>query len=160
MRARVLAAALILCSSTAAADQAVDVGPGFSFSPATVNVAPGETVTWTWQAGPHSTTSDATSGPEVWDSGVLATGATFAHTFQTPGDYAYYCVVHSFPGGTMMNGVVHVAAAPTATPTAPRPTPTLGPGGAAAIPALSGLGSLFFGLGLAAAALVLLTLKR
>jgi plastocyanin len=160
MRARLLAAALFLCGSTVAADQAVDVGPALSFSPATVTVAPGEAVIWTWQAGPHSTSSEATSGPEVWDSGVLSTGATFSHTFQTPGDYPYYCVVHSFPGGTMMNGLVRVAAAPTVTPTVPRPTPTPGPGGAAAIPALSGHGQLLFGLVLAAAALVLLAMKR
>lgn len=160
MRARALAAVLLLCGSTAAADQGVDVGPGFSFSPSTVDVTPGETVTWTWQEGPHSTTSDATSGPEVWDSGVQSAGATFAHTFQAPGDYPYYCLVHSFPGGTMMNGVVHVAAAPTATPTVPGPTPTPGPGGATAIPAVSSLGRLLLGLGLAAAALALLTLRR
>jgi plastocyanin len=159
MRARLLTAALLLCGSTAAADQTVDVGPALSFSPATVTVAPGEAVIWTWQAGPHSSTSDAASGPEVWDSGVLSTG-TFSHTFQTPGDYPYYCTVHSFPGGTMMNGLVRVAAAPTATPTVPRPTPTPGPGGAAAIPALSGRGQLFLGLGLAAAALVLLALRK
>ena len=40
MRVRVLAAVLLLCGSTAAADQAVDIGPGFSFSPSTVNVRP------------------------------------------------------------------------------------------------------------------------
>jgi plastocyanin len=168
MRARLLLAVLLLPASAAAVDQTVAIGPGFVFSPATVTVSPGDTVTWVWQDGPHSSTSDATSGPETWDSGILGTGATFAHTFQTPGDHPYYCVVHSFPGGTMMNGVVRVIAVtatptppgPTATPTVPRPTPTPGPEGAAAIPALSGAGSVFFGLLLAASAILMLSLAR
>ena len=117
MRARILALAGILCAAAAAADQTITVGPGISFSPSTVSISPGETVTWTWAAAslPHSTTSDATTGPEVWDSGVQTAGS-FAHTFNTPGDYAFHCQVHSFAGGTAMNGVVQVVA--TATPTA------------------------------------------
>ena len=98
------------------------VGPGLAFSPATVTVAPGETVTWDFQ-GLHTSTSDAMTGPEVWDSGVRSSG-TFSHTFQTPGMYPYYCAVHSFPGGTMMNGVVQVkGAGATATPTASETPP-------------------------------------
>lgn len=37
----------------------------------------------------------------------------FTHTFNTPGNYPYYCFLHSLPGGTFMNGVVQVAAPPT-----------------------------------------------
>jgi plastocyanin len=111
-------AALVLFAAATAAegDQTVTVGPGLSFSPATVTVAPGETVTWNFQ-GLHTSTSDAMTGPEVWNSGVLSSG-TFSHTFGTPGTYPYYCAIHSFPGGTMMNGVVQVkGAGVTATPT-------------------------------------------
>ena len=160
MRVRLLVLAVLFRAAAAAADQTVDVGPGLAFNPATVTVAPGETVTWIWQDAPHSSTSDATSGPEVWNSGVQATGATFSHTFQTPGDYPYYCLVHSFPGGTFMNGLVRVAqptATPTVTPTRP-PTPL--PGGPAAIPSLSGAGRLLLGLALAAAAVLLLSFAR
>jgi hypothetical protein len=39
--------------------------------------------------------------------------------FNTVGDWPYYCSLHSFPGGSAMNGVVHVLAP------APAPTPTL-----------------------------------
>ena len=46
----------------------------------------------------------------------------FFHVFTTPGTYPYYCMVHSFPGGTFMNGVVEVIGPATATPT---PTVTL-----------------------------------
>lgn len=165
MRARILALAGILCAAVAAADQTIAVGPGISFSPSTVSISPGETVTWTWASGslPHSTTSDATTGPEVWDSGVQTTGS-FAHTFNTPGNYAFYCQVHSFAGGTAMNGVVQVAAAATptatATPTPPPPPVTPTPGTGATIPALSAAGRVALAAGLALAALLWLAFAR
>src|SRR5205823_1727183 len=55
----------------------------------------------------------------------LSTG-TFSHTFQTPGTYPYYCQVHSFPGGTAMNGAVVVQGGvptPTSTPIPATSTP-------------------------------------
>ncbi len=152
--------ALLLCGpSLAAADQTVGVGPGLAFSPSTVVVMPGEQVTWVWQDGPHSSTSDATAGPEVWNSGILSAGATFSHTFQTVGDHPYYCVVHSSAGGTLMNGIVRVAAM-AVTPTVPRPTPTSRPSGTVTIPAFTGTGRVLLALGLAAAALIALTVGR
>ena len=96
----------------------VIVGPGFSFNPSSVTIAPGDTVRWVWQGAAHTSTSNTNTGPEVWDSGILSSG-TFSHTFATPGDWPYYCSLHSSPGGTVMNAVVHVAAP------APAPTPTL-----------------------------------
>jgi plastocyanin len=134
-----LSAVLVPCGALAA-DQTVQVGPGLSFSPTNVTVAPGEMVTWEFHEL-HTSTSDSQSGPEAWDSGMRTSG-TFSHTFNSPGTYPYYCGVHSFPGGTMMNGVVEVSgggatptptttptslASPTQTPTSPAPptaTPT------------------------------------
>jgi plastocyanin len=111
----VVAVALVMPSLLSAATVNVSVGAGFSFSfsPATVTVAPGDTVRWNFQST-HTTTSDSQTGPEVWDSGVLSSGF-FAHTFNTPGNYPYYCFLHSSPGGTFMNGLVQVVATPTLT---------------------------------------------
>ncbi len=155
MRARLVLAGL-LYAACASGDQTVTVGPGFSFSPPSVSVAPGEKVTWSWAAGPHSSTSDSAAGPEVWDSGVRSTGS-FDHVFTTPGTYPYYCVVHSFPGGTAMNGVVEVLA-----PATPSPTPTNVPGTpvplqATAVPMLGAAGKLALALGLAALSYFLLS---
>jgi plastocyanin len=111
-----LALVAIFAPHAASADQTVQVGPGLSFSPATVTVAPGESVTWSFEAF-HTSTSDQQTGPETWNSGFLSSG-TFSHTFQTPGNYPYYCAVHSIPGGSAMNGVVVVSGVGvTATPT-------------------------------------------
>jgi len=130
MRARLVLAGLLYCAC-AAADQTVNVGPGIAFSPANVTVAPGEKVTWVWAGVFHSSTSDSQIGAEVWDSGIISTGQ-FSHTFTTPGTYPYYCQVHSFPGGTAMNGTIQVTGLTTPTPTQTPPptvTPTLTPTG-------------------------------
>ena len=152
------------------ADQTIVVGPGIVYSPSTVTVSPGEAVIWSFQ-GFHTSTSDTATGPEVWDSGFRSSG-TFSHTFQTPGTYPFYCQVHSFPGGTVMNGVVQVLGAgvtPTSTPsptaiakTTPTPTPpqagTPVPSGAP-IPALGPGGRMLFALALATAGVLALFLS-
>ena len=154
------------------ADQTVQVGPGTAFSPSTVTVAPGEAVIWNFQAF-HTSTSDSSSGPEVWDSGLLSTG-TFSHTFTTPGSYPYYCQVHSVPGGTIMNGVVMVSGAgpvPTETPTVPAATPTASPtptspaatpvpAPSPGIPTLDPAAKVLFALFLAASGLAALLIAR
>jgi len=109
---------LVIAPSIAhAATINVAVGPGLSFSPSTVNINTGDTVSWNWNAATHTSTSNSSTTAEAWDSGFKTTGS-FTHTFTHAGDWPYYCQVHSFPGGTAMNGVVHVsAAATTAVPT-------------------------------------------
>jgi plastocyanin len=159
------------------ADQSVQVGPSTVFSPSTVTISPGEAVIWSFQAF-HTSTSDTATGPEVWNSGFRDSG-TFSHTFTTPGTYPFYCQVHSFPGGTVMNGVVQVLGAgvtPTSTPipptTTPSPTaiakttPTPTPPEAATpvlpgapIPALGPRGRMLFALALAAAGVMALFLS-
>ena len=177
MRARLLVAGL-LCASWALGDQSVTVGPGFSFSPSTVTVAPGEKVTWVWAGATHSSTSDATSGSDAWDSGLMTTGS-FDHVFTTIGAHPYYCVLHGSPGGIGMSGVVEVVAPTTPTPTstatplpsamaAPSTTPAATftpftpvqdptPPQGAAVPTLGSVGMLAFALGLAALAYLVLS---
>lgn len=165
-----LAASLIFAAA-ARGDQNITVGPSIAFNPPNLTVAPGEKVTWTFAGAPHSTTSNATSGPEFWDSGIVFTvGTTFSHTFTTPGSYPFYCQVHSFPNGTAMNGVITVAI-PTPTPTppatatptpAPTPTPTANPnaGAGTGIPALGAAGRVALILLLAAIATVRILSRR
>lgn len=160
-----VAVAFCVAPVLARADQTVNVGPSLSFSPKTVTVAPGEIVTWTWLGSPHSSTSDATSGPEVWDSGLLSTGATFSHTFSTPGSYPYHCVIHGAVGGIGMSGTVIVAAAtPTPSPTPPiaTPTPTATPasGAPAPIPDVGIGGKVVLAVALAGIAILILILSR
>lgn len=74
-------------------------GPGLNevwiqdmaFSPATITISAGTTITWTNKDGiPHTVTS--TTG--VFNSGSIAANGTYSHTFNIAGAYPYYCTIH------------------------------------------------------------------
>jgi plastocyanin len=91
---------------------------GLAFSPATINVNVGDTVTWTNNESSniqHTVTSD--SGTEL-ASALLSPGNSYAHTFTIAGTYAYHCTIHP----TMHGTVVVAAATTTAVPTTAAPT--------------------------------------
>ncbi len=63
----------------------------FSFTPATVTVALGTTVTWTNSDDvPHTVVSD----DYTFKSKVLDTDEKFSYKFTKPGTYSYFCSVH------------------------------------------------------------------
>jgi plastocyanin len=69
-----------------------------SFSPATLTVAKGSTVTWTNQDGmTHTTTSDAGN----WDLSV-ASGTSKSVTFNNAGTYKYHCSIHPYMTGSIV----------------------------------------------------------
>jgi plastocyanin len=73
---------------------------GFAFSPASITVPVGTTVTWTNKdAAPHTITSDDGT---TFDSGNLANGATYSFTFTKAGTFAYHCAIHSSMKGTVI----------------------------------------------------------
>ncbi len=64
-----------------------------AFSPSTLTVPVGTTVTWTNDDGmTHTVTS--TSGPAGFDSGLMSSGSSFSHTFDQAGTYEYICTIH------------------------------------------------------------------
>jgi plastocyanin len=97
-----------------------DVGmTAVAFEPSTLTVAPGEEVVWyNNSARAHSITAYddgvpdgasyfATGGfdsenaaREAWDglNGAIETGDTYAHTFEVPGTYTYFCIPHERAG--------------------------------------------------------------
>jgi plastocyanin len=127
-RLALIAAAVATMAVFAVPARAADVTvSNFAFMPSTVNVSPGETVTWKF-AGPdvnHSTTSDAGQA-ESWDSDPgnaspnHTVGDTFPHTFTQAGTYTYFCKVHPF-----MQARVVVGAA--GEPPPPPPSDTTAP---------------------------------
>ena len=63
----------------------------FGFQPASLSVKAGTTVTWkNTGAVAHTVTANDSS----FDSGHVAPGASFQHTFTTAGTYAYHCAIH------------------------------------------------------------------
>jgi plastocyanin len=71
----------------------------FMFSPATITVKAGSTVTWTnLDDEPHTVFSDA----GLFRSSALDTKDTFSYKFDKPGTYHYLCTIHPRMMGTIV----------------------------------------------------------
>jgi amicyanin len=71
----------------------------FAFSPATVTIKAGTTLTWTNRdQDPH--TVSAMSG--AFRSPTLNTGQSYQYTFTTPGHFDYLCTIHPFMTATVV----------------------------------------------------------
>jgi plastocyanin len=71
----------------------------FSFTPKTLTVAPGQTVTFVNDdTEPHT----ATAVDKTFDSGGLDLHDSWKHAFSKPGTYAYYCEMHPYMKGTIV----------------------------------------------------------
>ena len=96
----------------------------FSAGVCETTISVGDTVSWDFSPAqlPHTTTAcgadcdDPTATP-LWDSGLVADGSTFEFTFDTPGTYLYYCLVHP----TLQRGRIVVQQDPPPTSTPPTP---------------------------------------
>lgn len=71
----------------------------FAFSPATLTVKVGTTVTWTNKDNVGHT---ATSDTGVFDSGMLQKGESYSFTFSQAGTYPYFCAPHPYMVGTIV----------------------------------------------------------
>ena len=79
--------------AAAAASPAVIRIDNFSFTPPTLVVAPGTTVTWTnADDSPHSVREK----DGKFKSAALDTNDTFSQTFTAPGEYDYFCSIHPY----------------------------------------------------------------
>jgi amicyanin len=115
---------------------------GYKFSPASLTISVGDTVTWTnHDTAPHNIV--VTDGPEKFTSPTLQTGQTFSHTFTKAGTYSYYCSIHPDMKATVtVTGSAPTTApptsaptsAPTSDPTHTMPTPTTPAGGGSCVP--------------------------
>lgn len=82
----------------AATSQKVTIA-GFRYSPASLTVRVGTTVTWTnTDSAPHNVTSSG-SGP--LHSPTLNKGASYSYTFTKAGKYPYVCTFHDWMHGTV-----------------------------------------------------------
>jgi plastocyanin len=86
--------------SALGADHAVTTS-GLAFSPATLEINQGDSVTWTGLFGGFHTT---TSSDGLWNSSTDG----FSYVFNSPGTFNYFCINHSLSG---MVGTITVDAA-------------------------------------------------
>jgi plastocyanin len=83
----------------AAAEVPVDIR-NFAYSPDVVEIAAGDTVTWTNQDQvPHTATGEDRG---VLQSGTIAPGASFSQVFPEAGEFGYFCEFHPNMSGTVV----------------------------------------------------------
>jgi plastocyanin len=124
----------------------------FAFSPQTLVIQAGDTVTWT-----NLDVVEHTATGASFDSGLLAQGESYSLTFTTPGTYDYLCTPHP-----TMTGTIVVQAAPTAPSAGATAAPSTGgglPDVAMAVPAPMDL-RFPIGLGLVLVAIGLVVARR
>jgi plastocyanin len=69
------------------------------FSPSTITVSVGTTVTWTnKESVVHTVTSDGSA----FESGDMNNSDTFSFTFTTAGTFPYHCIYHAGMTGTVI----------------------------------------------------------
>ena len=89
-------ATVALAGPALAADQDVSIS-GFTFSPRTVTVNVGDSVTWTnSDAQAHTATSGS-----AWSTGDIGNGESASITFSTAGTFDYICAIHPDMTGTI-----------------------------------------------------------
>ncbi len=107
--------ALIVASSPLAAAQKTPAGPpgravevasapqveihDFQFTPATITVSVGTTVTWTNR---DDTLHTVTEANRRFASPGLDPGGVFTYTFADPGTYTYFCSLHPHMTATVI----------------------------------------------------------
>ena len=116
MRRLLALAACSLATPLFAATHTVNVGPGLSYSPATLTIAVGDTVKFTNRGGLHNVKANDNSfrcahgcdGDGQGGNGAASTEIWHANvTFHATGTVGYYCETHGTPT-TGMRGTIIV----------------------------------------------------
>ncbi len=94
----VLALNLLSLQQSHATTHFVDI-VDFAFSPATLTIQEGDTVTWTQKD--NGMVHTATSDTAVWDSGFLSFNQMYSFTFNNAGAFNYFCDLHPDMTGTI-----------------------------------------------------------
>lgn len=71
----------------------------FAFRPRRLELRPGDSVEWVnLDLAPHT----SSAGQGAWDSGELATGASYRRSFGDSGRFAYLCAFHPMMRGEIV----------------------------------------------------------
>jgi plastocyanin len=110
LRAIAIAVAFALTTAPSlAADQTVQATPTSTFSPRTVTINVGDTVTWNNGGGTHNVKFDDGSFEEP--SSPSFSSWSVNRTFNSAGEFRYFCEQHGAAGGSGMSGTVIVQGA-------------------------------------------------
>jgi plastocyanin len=84
----------------------VDAEDSLRFAPASFTVSTGSTVSWEWADGGHNVKAETTPAGSDWSgtpgdsSTTYGRSHTHTETFETAGEYEYYCAPHRGAGMT------------------------------------------------------------
>ncbi len=70
----------------------------YQFTPMNTNIIVGDTVKFVWIEGSHTTTSDSTTGSNVWNADINNLTPTFSVVITTPGVHHFHCIPHQALG--------------------------------------------------------------
>jgi len=91
-------------ASSQAATSVVTATPANTFSPQTITIRIGDTVTW---VNPDTSVHNVVSDTGVFSSGPVTAGPwTYSFAFTTAGSFGYHCSAHGAPGAGMFGTVV------------------------------------------------------
>ncbi|HTH98113.1 MAG TPA: cupredoxin family copper-binding protein [Stellaceae bacterium] len=93
-------AGILMSAAADAADKQVTID-NFTFSPVEIHVAAGDKITWTNRDDIPHTVVDS-DDPKRMKSSPLDTGDSFAHVFDKPGTYHYFCSLHPHMQGMLV----------------------------------------------------------
>ena len=86
-------------AATAAAAPTVVEIHNMKFNPATLTIPAGTKVTWVNEdTTPHTVTDKG----KVFRSAALDTKDSFSYTFQSPGEFTYFCTIHPMMVGKIV----------------------------------------------------------
>ena len=91
---------------TAPSSQAISINAG-AFSPSSVTIPAGTTVTWTNNSGSNQNVG-STTNPYDYQSGTISPAGTYAHAFVAPGVYNYSSSLGGFSGTVTVTGSANV----------------------------------------------------
>lgn len=121
-----------------AANDPSDTIANYKFTPGTLTIHVGDTVTWTNE---DSVQHSATASNGSFNTGLLSKGASASHTFTQAGTFPYVCEIHPFMHGTIVVEASTASATPgTTTPSSTTPT-TSTPSASSTSPSSSSTGS-------------------
>ena len=123
--AGIASVAITVTATTGSSAGSTVTTPNETFSPGTLSIAPGNTVTWEISGATHNVTftGPAPAGGNVPDTQA---GSSVSRTFDSAGTYPYDCTRHSGMSGTVVveaGGAPPPAPTPPALPPAPTPPP-------------------------------------